>query len=68
MPFEDFKLMGRFFFLIDIFTAALILALSVVSIELFSFHKMADIRFRVRQRGGPKSENRRNIYFHQNHS
>ena len=39
------------------FPPPLLIALSVVSMEVFAPHKMAEIRLSARQRGGPESEN-----------
>ena len=46
------------FLVCEHFPPPLLIALSVVYMEVFAPHKMAEIRFMAWQRGGPGSENR----------
>ena len=48
-----------YFSVLNCFTPSLHAALSVVSMELWSPHKMAEISFSTQQRGGAGSENMR---------
>ena len=45
------------FLVCELFPPPLLIALSVVSMEVFAPHKMAEIRLSAWHRGGPGSEN-----------